>query len=75
MCSPDFSVASGGLNLGDKWEELMRHYTVTRNDQKLTSNQEYRRVWRSERGSVTQISRWSATGESIRNNKKVVIVY
>lgn len=75
MCSPDFSVASGGLNLGDKWEELMRHYTVTRNDQKLTRNQEYRRVWRSERGSVTQISRWSATGESIRNNKKVVIVY
>lgn len=37
VCGPDFRVTWGDLNLGDKWEKLMREYTMTRDDKKLTS--------------------------------------
>lgn len=70
------SVLPGGsLNLGDRWQKLSKYYAVTKDSQDLKVGLEYRSVWKSERGSVAQLSWWSATGWSIRSNKKVAVIH
>lgn len=67
VCGPGFRVTWGDLNLGDKWEKLMRQYTMTRDDQKLTS------VPRILKRMEVRERRYSSVRQAVSN--KILIVH